>query len=158
MVHTGQAAAAASLTEFPRHLSSLVQQCLRAVSSAPQHGVRLQNLVIDAEHRFVELLPPAKRGVGRACRLRATCSGRGRPWEVMSTAVDINSASTRSQSSKADRTAVPLPSASGTHAVTVSDLMGPHAPISLSSADASPAHIEGRATLKSTLVSPPPRD
>ena len=50
---------------------------------------------------------------------------------------------------------VPLPSASGTHAVTVSDLMGPHAPISLSSAGASPAHIEGRATLKSTLVSPP---
>ena len=27
-----------------------------------EHGVRLQNLVIDAEYRFVELLPPPKRG------------------------------------------------------------------------------------------------
>ena len=40
-----------------------------------EHGVRLQNLVIDAEYRFVELLPPAKRG---------------RPWEVMLPAGNIN--------------------------------------------------------------------
>ena len=30
-----------------------------------EHAVRLQNLVISAEHRYVELLPPAKRGGDR---------------------------------------------------------------------------------------------
>ena len=48
--------------DVPCYLYRVVQQCIRAASSAPQHGIRLQNLVIDAEHRFVELLPPAERG------------------------------------------------------------------------------------------------
>ena len=31
-----------------------------------EHGVRLQNLVVTAEYRFVELLPPAERGGDRS--------------------------------------------------------------------------------------------